>query len=119
MTSACRRAFTLIAVFVVIAIIAILAAVSFPCSRRRESGHARSAALNVRQLAVGVLLYAQDWDETLPMGTNYGALETDSGGSVLNTLAPYLRWRRFLVPECSHQGLRRGLGHPGAKLHRL
>ncbi len=62
-----RRGFTLIELLVVIAIIAILAAILFPVfARAREKARQSSCLSNVKQLALAVLAYAQDYDEMLP-----------------------------------------------------
>jgi len=62
-----RRGFTLIELLVVIAIIAILAAILFPVfARAREKARQTSCLSNVKQLSLGFLMYAQDYDETLP-----------------------------------------------------
>ncbi len=59
-----RRGFTLIELLVVIAIIAILAAILFPVfARAREKARQASCSSNMRQLALGVLMYVQDYDE--------------------------------------------------------
>jgi prepilin-type N-terminal cleavage/methylation domain-containing protein len=64
--------FTLIELLVVIAIIAILAAILFPVfARAREKARQTSCLSNVKQLGLGFMMYAQDYDETLP-GVNYG-----------------------------------------------
>src|SRR5579864_4498016 len=69
-----RRAFTLIELLVVIAIIAILAAILFPVfAQARASARAISCVSNVKQFALGVLMYAQDYDETIPMIDNNGS----------------------------------------------
>ena len=66
-TSRSEAAFTLIELLVVIAIIAILAAILFPVfSQAREKARQTSCVSNNKQLALGVLMYAQDNDETLP-----------------------------------------------------
>jgi prepilin-type N-terminal cleavage/methylation domain-containing protein/prepilin-type processing-associated H-X9-DG protein len=62
------RGFTLIELLVVIAIIAILAAILFPVfARAREKARQSSCLSNVKQISVGVLMYAQDYDETMPL----------------------------------------------------
>jgi len=62
-----RRGFTLIELLVVIAIIAILAAILFPVfARAREKARQSSCLSNVKQLMLGLLSYAQDYDETMP-----------------------------------------------------
>ncbi len=62
-----RRGFTLIELLVVIAIIAILAAILFPVfARAREKARQTSCLSNIKQLALGCLMYAQDYDERLP-----------------------------------------------------
>ncbi len=61
------KGFTLIELLVVIAIIAILAAILFPVfAKAREKARQSSCLSNVKQLSLGVLQYAQDYDETLP-----------------------------------------------------
>jgi len=61
-----RRGFTLIELLVVIAIIAILAAILFPVfARAREKARQTSCLSNVKQMMLGILSYAQDYDERL------------------------------------------------------
>ncbi len=63
------HAFTLIELLVVIAIIAILAAILFPVfAKAREKARQTSCLSNEKQLAIGVLQYNQDYDETYPNG---------------------------------------------------
>ena len=63
-----KEGFTLIELLVVIAIIAILAAILFPVfAKAREKARQSSCLSNLKQLGLGVLSYAQDYDERLPM----------------------------------------------------
>ncbi|MBU0610243.1 MAG: DUF1559 domain-containing protein [Armatimonadetes bacterium] len=64
-----RKGFTLIELLVVIAIIAILASILFPVfARAREKARQTSCLANVKQLVLGMNMYAQDYDESLPRG---------------------------------------------------
>jgi prepilin-type N-terminal cleavage/methylation domain-containing protein/prepilin-type processing-associated H-X9-DG protein len=69
-----KRGFTLIELLVVIAIIAILAAILFPVfARAREKARQASCLSNLKQMALAVLMYAQDYDETYPLSYYYDA----------------------------------------------
>lgn len=66
------QGFTLIELLVVIAIIAILAAILFPIfGKAREKAYQTNCLNNQRQLAIGVLAWAQDQDEMLPLPTEW------------------------------------------------
>src|SRR4028119_299121 len=59
-----HRGFTLIELLVVIGIIAILAAILFPVfARARENARRSSCQSNLKQIGLGMLQYAQDYDE--------------------------------------------------------
>ena len=82
------QAFTLIELLVVIAIIAILAAILFPVfARARENARRSSCSSNLKQIGLGIMQYAQDYDEKFPMrqydGTSFGQA---------------MSWRRTTLP---------------------
>jgi len=83
-----RRGFTLIELLVVIAIIAILAAILFPVfARAREKARQTSCTSNLKQLALAMLMYAQDYDERFAGECSCGCPHTD-----------YTCWRDRMYP---------------------
>ena len=83
-----QRAFTLIELLVVIAIIAILAAILFPVfAQARGKARQTSCTSNQKQSSLAILMYSQDYDETLPIG----AYNPDS-------TAPVQMWYDFVEP---------------------
>ena len=90
------RGFTLIELLVVIAIIAILAAILFPVfAKAREKARQASCSSNLKQLALGALMYAQDYDELL-MPLYYDV--PDHMSWAVNFLQPYVK--NMNVVEC-------------------
>jgi prepilin-type N-terminal cleavage/methylation domain-containing protein/prepilin-type processing-associated H-X9-DG protein len=81
-----RRGFTLIELLVVIAIIAILAAILFPVfAKAREKARQSSCLSNVKQLGLGCLQYAQDYDELLPR-------------TAIQVVGGYYGWNMLILP---------------------
>jgi prepilin-type N-terminal cleavage/methylation domain-containing protein len=79
-----KRGFTLIELLVVISIIAILMAVLMPAlSKAREQAKRVSCASNIRQIATGLVAYAQSNDNCIPeneRGWNYDMAQFTGGG---------------------------------------
>lgn len=66
-----QHAFTLIELLVVIAIIAILAAILFPVFARARGAARQAVCLsNQKQIALGIMMYIQDYDERTPRAVN-------------------------------------------------
>jgi len=71
------KGFTLIELLVVIAIIAILAAILFPVfAQAREKARGATCLSNVKQIGLGIIMYADDNDEILPR--SYGWEHSDN-----------------------------------------
>ena len=85
-----RNAFTLIELLVVIAIIAILAAILFPVfAQAREQARRTSCLSNLKQIDMGFLMYAQDYDETTPAVVHDNAWTYDYDFWVI--IQPYVK----------------------------
>lgn len=93
-----RKGFTLIELLVVIAIIAILAAILFPVfARARDKARQTACLNNLKQLALGVIMYAGDWDENAP-GAGDSMAYNDWSGSWDHQLVAYNQWQVAIDP---------------------
>ena len=112
-----RKGFTLIELLVVIGIIAILAAILFPVfARAREKARQASCLSNLKQLALGFLMYVQDYDERLPRycwWLNPASINTPSDKTNLNKMIePYVK--NTQVFECPSSSIGWHYGPNGA-----
>ena len=99
-----KRGFTLMELLVVIAIIAILAALLLPAlSSARARAQRTTCTNNLRQIAVGIHLYANDNEDTLPCVV------------ITNDMPWPFRWRFFKELTKRYDGLT-GLSSPQDKL---
>lgn len=107
-----RRGFTLIELLVVIAIIAILAAILFPVfAKAREKARQTSCLSNLKQLGLGFMMYAQDYDEIIPGWKVSGACGTPSVYMWKHVIFPYVKNSQMYTcpsslwaqqPTCTH-----------------
>jgi prepilin-type N-terminal cleavage/methylation domain-containing protein/prepilin-type processing-associated H-X9-DG protein len=68
-----KKAFTLIEILMVIALISLLAAMLFPVfAQARKSARSITCVSNMRQLGVAISMYAGDYDDSYPNGTDDG-----------------------------------------------
>jgi len=103
-----RRAFTLIELLVVIAIIAILAAILFPVfAQAKEAAKKTSCLSNTKQLNLGFLMYANDYDDWTVMFKNAVTDDANgnwvSGGEWYDLVQPYLK--NFGIIYCPDRSL--------------
>ena len=61
-----KRAFTLLELVVVIAIIGIVAAILYPIFKQVEESNRPGCLYNAKLLGLGLMMYAQDYNEHLP-----------------------------------------------------
>lgn len=102
-----RRGFTLIELLVVIAIIAILAAILFPVfARARETARGANCKSNLKQIAMAVMMYTQDYEECFAARTSSsgsagapGDVRPDVlGRANVNMPAIFSNWPVFYAP---------------------
>lgn len=104
-----RRAFTLIELLVVITIITILAAILFPVfAQAREKARQTQCASNTRQIGIGILMYIQDYDETLaPI-----AIPSADGNGILwpELVQPYIKNNQIRLCPSDAKGKQNSYG---------
>ncbi len=101
------KAFTLIELLVVIAIIGILAAILFPVfARARENARRTNCLSNEKQQALGLMQYAQDYDERLPISSYRNV---DSAGDTIaywhQMIEPYLKNKQIFRCPNAHRNV--------------
>ncbi len=104
------ESFTLIELLVVIAIIAILAAMLLPAlGKAREVGRTAICAGNVKQLTLGMILYAGDAEDSLPWswgnGMDYNPWECQvyGGNTWATVIYPYINdIRTYACPSYAY-----------------
>jgi len=94
-----RRGFTLIELLVVIAIIAILAAILFPVFAQARAKARQAACMsNLKQLGLSFEMYAQDYDQFLPVW-GYG----DTGEPENGPAQGFYSWDTVILPYMKNQ----------------
>ncbi len=91
-----RRAFTVIELLLVIAIITILAGIIYTAyAGAMATSHASNASSNMMQLGRALLIYSNDHDDRALPSTNYGVPES----------APERLWSTLLKPYAKDEGV--------------
>ena len=92
------KGFTLIELFVVIAIIAILAAILFPVfAQAREKARQTTCLSNMKQLGLSMMMYTEDYDESYPCGDAGSWNGTYAWGGFVDAISPYVKNKKMFV----------------------
>jgi len=108
-----KRAFTLIELLVVIAIIAILAAILFPVfAQAKEAAKAAANLSNLKQLGLGHLQYANDYDDAFALAVvevnaaSQQVVYPPSNGVTLTTSpAGIIPWQESIYPYTKNRDI--------------
>ncbi|MDX2065090.1 MAG: prepilin-type N-terminal cleavage/methylation domain-containing protein [Fimbriimonadaceae bacterium] len=94
-----KRAFTLVEVLVVIAIIVVIAGITFTVSARARFAAKESECMsNLRQIGTGIHLYAGDHDDSMPATPTQTTMRQIEGSSRMVTVeGDPKRWRDSLL----------------------
>ncbi len=104
-----KRGFTLIELLVVIAIIAILAAILFPVfAQARESARLSACTSNMKQIGLGILMYADDFDELFPPRRDY--LNANYDENICRT------WKHLVTPYIKNSDIFQCPTNPAARV---
>ena len=102
-----NKAFSLIELLFVIAIISLLAALLFPVFEKvREKARGISCLSNMKQIGMAIALYTQDYDETFPMNRfpdeKHSLKGCDNAPGIPYPMSGLeetrINWRRVLLP---------------------
>ncbi len=98
-----HKAFTLIELLVVIAIIAILAAILFPVfAQAKAAAKITTSISNIKQIGLGMLMYAGDYDDTRALRR-------------INPAGDQISWRLSIAPYVKNRDIYRDSVNPAAK----
>jgi prepilin-type N-terminal cleavage/methylation domain-containing protein/prepilin-type processing-associated H-X9-DG protein len=127
-----RRAFTLVELLVVIALIALLIALLLPAlGKAREQAKMLQCASNLRQIGMAMVQYQNDWKGYLLTSSPWYGTDPGLGIFANPDNAPYYahQWTGFLyykkyvrdvqVMRCPSDALAEYLPHPGGPGHSL
>jgi prepilin-type N-terminal cleavage/methylation domain-containing protein/prepilin-type processing-associated H-X9-DG protein len=106
-----KKGFTLIELLVVIAIIAILAAILFPVfANARDKARQISGLSNLKQVALGVIMYTNDYDDTFPIGQAWPGDSSSNPWSFYGDAPDNANWILGTAPYVSNSSVNIYLG---------